>query len=83
MPLDTLAAVAGSTGGALLIYLAPALMALKLREAEGETPDSGADGAAAARGVAGIASTVGLWGLAGVGVALAIVGTVDSVTRLV
>ena len=31
VPLDTLAAVGGGTGGALLIYVAPALMALRAR----------------------------------------------------
>jgi len=65
--LDTLAALAGGTGGAFLIYIAPALMAMKLREAnlQRETP--------------GILDVSGqsLSALAAFGVAIGILETVD------
>ena len=34
VPLDTISAVSGASGGALLTYVAPAIMALSLHEAQ-------------------------------------------------
>ena len=42
VPLDTLAAISGGTGGALLIYIAPALMSLRLRQAVQADKEGGA-----------------------------------------
>ena len=74
VPLDSLAALGGCTGGALLIYVAPALMTLKLRA----QPPEGA-------GLAelGVGTTVGLWAVAATGLVLAVVGTVDAVSQMV
>ena len=77
VPLDALAGLGGSTGGALLIYIAPALMALKLREASMAPAD--AAGSSATPAAAPIdATTIGLLGVIGVGAACAAIGTVDS-----
>ena len=70
VPLDTLSAVGGGTGGALLIYVAPALVALNLDAAA--DADGGVDGASAAR-------RLGLAGLALAGVALGVLGTFEAV----
>ena len=70
VPLDTLSAVGGGTGGALLIYVAPALVALNLDAAA--DADGGVDGASAAR-------RLGLAGLAIAGVALGVLGTFEAV----
>ena len=70
VPLDTLSAVGGGTGGALLIYVAPALVALRLDAAA-----AGADGGGGGGGV----RRAGLAGLAAAGVALGALGTVEAV----
>ena len=67
VPLDTLSAVGGGTGGALLIYVAPALVALNL------------DAAADADGGGSAARRLGLAGLAIAGVALGVLGTFEAV----
>ena len=67
VPLDTLSAVGGGTGGALLIYVAPALVALNL------------DAAADADGGGSAARRLGLAGLALAGVALGVLGTFEAV----
>ena len=70
-PLDQLTALGGATGGALLIYVAPALMALKLevKLRAKLAPD-------APYGVAARARTAALGGLLLMGLALGIIGTV-------
>ena len=73
VPLDSLAALGGCTGGALLIYVAPALMTLKLHA----QPPEGADLAEL-----GVGTTVGLWAVAATGLVLAVVGTVDAVSQM-
>ena len=89
VPLDSLGALGGCTGGALLIYVAPALMTLKLRappqDADGEDPATvGAPDGVAAAGAATLdATTIGLWGVAATGVVLAVVGTVDAVSQMI
>ena len=73
VPLDSLAALGGCTGGALLIYVAPALMTLKLRA----QPPEGADLAEL-----GVVTTVGLWAVAATGLVLAVFGTVDALSQM-
>ena len=68
VPLDALAGIAGCTGGALLIYVAPALMALRLAE---ESPA----GAQPAR-------VLLLRGMVALGVVLCAVGTLEELTSL-
>ena len=63
VPLDALSALSGSTGGALLIYIAPALMALRC-----SAPDR-------AEGAAGGTRAPLLWALVALGAALAVIGT--------
>mmetsp|Transcript_7942 Transcript_7942/g.20767 ORF Transcript_7942/g.20767 Transcript_7942/m.20767 type:complete len:328 (-) Transcript_7942:2122-3105(-) len=86
VPLDTLAALGGSTGGALLIYIAPALMALKLRASkQGEAVGAGEqilDGDVSAATSAIDPAAFGLWCVAALGVALAVVGTLDTLDQL-
>ena len=86
MPLDALAGLSGSTGGALLIYIGPALMTLKLREAQqaegagAVTVTQGAPSPIGASMPEGAASA-GLWSMAFVGAVLAVIGTVDSISQ--
>ena len=74
MPLDTLGALSGSTGGALLIYIGPALMTLKLRAQQQKQQQVTSAGAAGT----GMAADAGLWAVVATGAALAVIGTVDS-----
>ena len=61
----------------MLIYIGPALMTLQLREKRSDGAGSG-DSIAATLD----ATTGGLWAVIAIGVALAIVGTADSVTQM-
>ena len=79
VPLDTLAGVGGCTSGALLIYVAPALMTLKLREQQMSAEGTVATGGG---GVALDAKTIGLWTLVFTGVALGLIGTVDALGQM-
>ena len=75
--LDVISALGGATGGALLIYTAPALMALRLRSGAG-----GATPTAQGGGGAGVCERAGLWALALLGVVLAYIGTLESLRTL-
>ena len=70
-PLDQLTALGGATGGALLIYVAPALMALKLEARLRAKLEPGAP-----YGVVARARTAALGGLLLMGLALGAIGTV-------
>lgn len=87
LPLDTGSALAGATGGALLIYVGPALMGLKLRDSDAkadEQPTSGDGGEAAQVAAPPLdAAVLGLYTMLITGVLCALVGTVDTVGRLV
>ena len=72
VPLDLISALSGSTGGALLIYVAPALMAIRLIQSGGAS--AGAAGAAESAP----ARVALLWTLAAVGLALGVIGTLDA-----
>jgi len=69
VPLDAISALSGSTGGALLIYVAPALMALQLAERKD------------AVGVAAPPQAL-LWTLAALGLVLSVIGTAEEVATL-
>ena len=80
VPLDRLAAIGGCTGGSLLIYVGPALMALKLRS-QPEDVAVGADSTVATSASLGLDLTgVGLYSVAALGVILAVLGTIDAVS---
>lgn len=70
-PLDQLTALGGATGGALLIYVAPALMTLKLEAKLRAKLEPGAP-----YGVVARARTAALGGLLLMGLALGAIGTV-------
>ena len=70
VPLDLISALSGSTGGALLIYVAPALMALRLAE------QGGAVGGGEARAPL-------LWAVAALGLVLSGIGTFENFSTLV
>ena len=92
VPLDALAGLGGSTGGALLIYIGPALMTLKLRQQQGRAQeDEGQSILADADGVTTATATssapfdlqvLALWSIAAMGVTLAAVGTIGSFGQL-
>ena len=69
VPLDVISAVSGSSGGALLIYIAPALMALRLieQQQEGEVDVGSQQG-----------RVLLLKALAGLGVVLCIIGSYEA-----
>ena len=69
--LDLISAVSGSTGGALLIYIAPALMTLRL-----DASDAKGTGGSTGRALP-------LWILAALGVALGAIGTIEELEQLV
>ena len=78
VPLDTISGLGGCTGGALLIYVAPALMTLKLRAQR----RGGALAASDESGANLDATALGLWIVTALGAALAVIGTMDAVQRL-
>ena len=78
VPLDTISGLGGCTGGALLIYVAPALMTLKLRGQR----RGGALAASDEGGTDFDATTLGLWIVTALGAALAVIGTMDAVQQL-
>ena len=82
VPLDLLAGIAGCTGGALLIYVAPAVMTLKLRARDQEDRSSSGGADAATSALAEAPATVGLWSVAVIGAGLGVVGTIDSVGQI-
>ena len=69
VPLDVISAVSGSSGGALLIYIAPALMALRLieQQQEGDVDVDSQQG-----------RVLLLKALAGLGVVLCIIGSYEA-----
>ena len=69
IPLDFISALSGSTGGALLIFVAPALMGLRLLDT---------NSAAVERGGAWRAPL--LWALITLGLATGVIGTFDELT---
>ena len=74
--LDTICSLGGATGGALLIYVAPALMGLRL-----EAAAAAATGEEEARGPqARLLACAPLWMLASLGTVLAGVGTLESLS---
>ena len=84
LPLDIGGALAGSTGGALLIYVGPALMALKMRERRGgaEADAGGEGGAAAASAEPRDTASLGLYAMVVVGMLCAVLGTADTIGRI-
>ena len=78
VPFDTISALGGCTGGALLIYVAPALMTLKLRAQR----RGGALAASDESGASLDATSLGLWIVTALGAALAVIGTMDAVQQL-
>ena len=82
-PLDALAGLSGSTGGALLIYVAPALMALKLRASPiDSSPSDAGDADGALLQALGPGNAV-LWAMIAVGTACGVIGTLDEVVQIV
>ena len=80
VPLDTISGLSGCTGGALLIYVAPALMTLKLRaQRRGDTESTASDGDQPPNLDA---TAVGLWAVTVLGAGLAVIGTMDAVRQM-